>query len=168
MLIMGIFFSPQSFVFYHTISIQMLETWYEIVFISSFCLLNHFLKYCYSILMRMPFGFVFIFATLNFAQMVIHKLTIHIVHKIYEPNFTFFQENVSFVWNWQLLTNCANGLFVHLLRASPPVLSMWPSTLKSDEEKSKYAGLSHKNGFVPAYVLSLLRLVKGTAKRCTC
>jgi hypothetical protein len=37
--------------------------------------------------------------------------------------------------------------------------------LKSDEEKSKYASLPPENGFAPpAYVLSLLRLVKCAAK----
>jgi hypothetical protein len=36
--------------------------------------------------------------------------------------------------------------------------------LKSDEEKSKYASLTRENGFAPADVLSLLRLVKCAAK----
>jgi hypothetical protein len=42
------------------------------------------------------------------------------------------------------------------------------TVLKSDEKKSKYSGLSHRNGFVPAYLLSLLRLGKGAARLCTC
>jgi hypothetical protein len=33
---------------------------------------------------------------------------------------------------------------------------MWLCTLKSDEEKSKYAGLGQENNFGPAYVLRLL------------
>jgi hypothetical protein len=32
-----------------------------------------------------------------------------------------------------------------------------------DEEKLTYAGLAQENGFSPAYVLSLLRLVKSAA-----
>ncbi len=47
------------------------------------------------------------------------------------------------------------------------VLSMWPCTLKLDEEKSKYAGLAQETGFTTNF-LSLLRLVKGAAKLCTC
>jgi len=35
-----------------------------------------------------------------------------------------------------------------------------PSTLKSDEEKSKHACLAHENGFGSAFLHSLLRLVK--------
>jgi hypothetical protein len=31
------------------------------------------------------------------------------------------------------------------------VLSMWPSTLKPDEEKSTCAGLAQENDFSPAY-----------------
>jgi hypothetical protein len=38
---------------------------------------------------------------------------------------------------------------------------------KSDEEKPKCVGLAQQIGFVPAYVHSLLRLVKGAAKLCT-
>jgi hypothetical protein len=41
-------------------------------------------------------------------------------------------------------------------------------TLKSNEEKSNYAGLAQENGFASAYVLSSLRLVKGTALLRTC
>jgi hypothetical protein len=64
------------------------------------------------------------------------------------------------------------------LRASPGVLTMdiknqmkrsqhmWPWTLESDEEKSTYAGLIQENGFSPADLLSLLRLVKSIAKLC--
>jgi hypothetical protein len=54
-----------------------------------------------------------------------------------------------------------------VLRASPEVLSIWPWTLKLDEENSKHACLSQHNGFGPAFLHSLLRLVKGTAKLCT-
>jgi hypothetical protein len=36
------------------------------------------------------------------------------------------------------------------------------------KEKSKCAGLAQENGFAPAYLLSLLRLVKGAAKLSTC
>jgi hypothetical protein len=53
----------------------------------------------------------------------------------------------------------------HHVRASPKVFSMWPCTLWSDEEKSTYAaGLAQENGFSPAYLLSLLRLVKSAGK----
>jgi hypothetical protein len=37
-----------------------------------------------------------------------------------------------------------------------------------DEEKSKHASLAQQNGFNPAFLHSLLRLVKGTAKPDTC
>jgi hypothetical protein len=37
-----------------------------------------------------------------------------------------------------------------------------------DEEKSKRAGLAQKNGFGPAFLHSLLRLVKGTEKPNKC
>jgi hypothetical protein len=39
--------------------------------------------------------------------------------------------------------------FITRLRATPRLLSMWPCTLKSDEEKSIYVGLSQENGFSP-------------------
>jgi hypothetical protein len=39
-----------------------------------------------------------------------------------------------------------------VLRASPDVLSIWPWTLKLDEENSKHAGLSQHNGFGPAFL----------------
>ncbi len=38
-----------------------------------------------------------------------------------------------------------------MLRATPPVLSMWPCKLKLDEEKWKLAGLAQQNGFDPAF-----------------
>jgi hypothetical protein len=44
----------------------------------------------------------------------------------------------------------------------------WPCISKSDQEKSTYFGLAQENGFSPGYVLSLLRLVNGSAKLCTC
>jgi len=50
------------------------------------------------------------------------------------------------------------------VRASPPVLSLSPCTLKSDEENSTYASLAQENGFSPACLLSLLRLVKSSNK----
>jgi hypothetical protein len=34
-----------------------------------------------------------------------------------------------------------------------------------DEEKSTYAGVAQENGFPPAYLLSLLRLVKCAGKQ---
>jgi hypothetical protein len=48
------------------------------------------------------------------------------------------------------------------------VLSMWSCKLKLDEEKWKCAGLAQQNGFGPAYLYSLLRPVRGTAKPNTC
>jgi hypothetical protein len=52
------------------------------------------------------------------------------------------------------------------LRASPPVLSMWPCTLTFDERNSTYAaGLVQENSFSPAYLVSVLRLVKSSAKQ---
>ncbi len=50
------------------------------------------------------------------------------------------------------------------VRATPPVLSMWPCKSKLDEEKSKHVDLAQQNGFGPAFLYSLLRLVKGIAK----
>ncbi len=44
------------------------------------------------------------------------------------------------------------------------MLSMWPYKLKLDDEKSKHAGLAQQNGFGPAFLHSLLGLVKGIAK----
>jgi hypothetical protein len=40
--------------------------------------------------------------------------------------------------------------------------------VKITEEKSKYAILALQNGLDPAYLLSLQRLVEGTAKPYTC
>jgi hypothetical protein len=54
------------------------------------------------------------------------------------------------------------------LRATLPVLSMWPCKLKLDEDMSKHASLAQWIGFGPAFLHSLLRLVKGTAKPNTC
>jgi hypothetical protein len=45
---------------------------------------------------------------------------------------------------------------------------MQPCKLKLDEEKLKHVGLALQNGFGPAFLHSLLRLVKGTAKPNTC
>jgi hypothetical protein len=39
------------------------------------------------------------------------------------------------------------------LRAAPTVLSMWPSKIKLDEEKSKHAVLAQRNGFGPEFLL---------------
>jgi hypothetical protein len=58
--------------------------------------------------------------------------------------------------------------YIWVLRASPPVFSMWPCTLKLEEEKSTYACLAQENSFSPTYLLSLLRLVKSAAKLCIC
>lgn len=52
-----------------------------------------------------------------------------------------------------------------LVKSICTMLSMWPCTLKSGEERSTYAGLAQKNGFSPAY---LVRLVTSAAKLCTC
>ncbi len=45
---------------------------------------------------------------------------------------------------------------------------MWPCKLKLDQEKWKHAILVQQNGFGPAFLHWLLRLVKGTVKRNTC
>jgi hypothetical protein len=45
---------------------------------------------------------------------------------------------------------------------------MQPCKLKLDEEKLKNVCLALQNGFGPAFLHSLLRLVKGTAKPNTC
>jgi len=50
------------------------------------------------------------------------------------------------------------------LRATAPMLSMWPCKLKLDEEKSNHAGLAQQNAFGPAFLHSLTRLIKCTAK----
>jgi hypothetical protein len=54
------------------------------------------------------------------------------------------------------------GLFFHDLRATPPVLGIWPCKLKLDEEKSKHAGLGL------AFLHSLLKLVRCTSRPNTC
>jgi hypothetical protein len=41
---------------------------------------------------------------------------------------------------------------------------MWPCKLKLNEEKSKHASLAQQNGFGPAFLHTLLKLVKGIAK----
>jgi hypothetical protein len=71
--------------------------------------------------------------------------------------------------NHQLKNNFRSKIIQEFLvhfhvRASPKVLNMWPCTLGSDEEKSRYADLGQENGFSPANLLSLLRLVKTAAK----
>jgi hypothetical protein len=45
---------------------------------------------------------------------------------------------------------------------------MWRCKRKLDEGKSKHAGSTPQNGFGPAFLHNLLRLVKGTAKWNTC
>jgi hypothetical protein len=50
------------------------------------------------------------------------------------------------------------------IRTSPAELSVRPCTEKLDEENSKHAGLAEQNGFVPAHLHSLLRLVKRPSK----
>jgi hypothetical protein len=59
-----------------------------------------------------------------------------------------------------------NPISIIGVRASPPVLSVSLSTLKSDEENSTYARLAQENGFSPACLLSLslLKLVKSGSK----
>jgi len=42
---------------------------------------------------------------------------------------------------------------------------MWPCKRKLDEEKSKHAGLVQQNGFGPAFLHRMLRLVKGCAAK---
>jgi hypothetical protein len=54
------------------------------------------------------------------------------------------------------------------VRVAPLVLSMWPCKRKLNEEKSKHAGLAQHNGFGPAFLHRMLRLVKGTTKPNTC
>jgi hypothetical protein len=49
----------------------------------------------------------------------------------------------------------------HTFRASAAVLSIWSSTVKSDEEKSKCAGLAQQIGFHSATLDSLQCLVEG-------
>jgi hypothetical protein len=45
---------------------------------------------------------------------------------------------------------------------------MWLCKRKLSEEKSKHASLAQQNGFSPAFLHTMLRLVKGTAKPNTC
>jgi len=56
---------------------------------------------------------------------------------------------------WQVIErwNCE-------LRAAPLRLSMWPCERKLNKEKSKHAPLSQQNGFGPAFLHIMLRLVK--------
>jgi len=53
---------------------------------------------------------------------------------------------------------------IEKLRVAPLGLSMWSCERKLNEEKSKHAPLSQQNGFGPAFLHMMLRLVKGTAK----
>jgi hypothetical protein len=55
-----------------------------------------------------------------------------------------------------------------VVEENPAVLSMSPCTLKLNEEKSKDALLGKEHGFAPAYMHSLLKLVNGITKVCTC
>jgi hypothetical protein len=48
------------------------------------------------------------------------------------------------------------------------VLSILPCKRKLDAEKSKYASMAQQNGFGPAFLLKVQRLVEGTAKHETC
>jgi hypothetical protein len=41
---------------------------------------------------------------------------------------------------------------------------MWPFKRNLGEGKSKHPGLAQQNGFDPAFLHMMLRLVKGTAK----
>jgi hypothetical protein len=54
------------------------------------------------------------------------------------------------------------------LRAPLVVLNMWPYKLKLDEEKSKHVGLAQQNEVDPTFLHTLLRLVEGASKPCTC
>jgi hypothetical protein len=60
-------------------------------------------------------------------------------------------------------------IIIIIIRASPAavVLSIMPppSTLKLDEEKSKHMGLGEQNGFGPAFLYNLVRLVNGTSSK---
>jgi hypothetical protein len=56
------------------------------------------------------------------------------------------------------------GALECVIRVSPGGHSMWHCKVRSDEEKSKHASLVQRNGFVPALLQCLLRLVKGTSK----
>jgi hypothetical protein len=54
------------------------------------------------------------------------------------------------------------------LRAAPLVISMQLCKGKSDEQKVKTCQISQQNGFDPALVHRMQRLVKGKAKHKTC
>jgi hypothetical protein len=49
-------------------------------------------------------------------------------------------------------------------RAALSVLNMWPFKRNLGQGKSKHPGLAQQNGFDPAFLHMMLRLVKGTAK----
>jgi hypothetical protein len=51
---------------------------------------------------------------------------------------------------------------------APLVLIIWPCKRKLVEEQSKHAILAQQNGFGPAILHMMLRLVKGIAKPNTC
>jgi hypothetical protein len=56
-------------------------------------------------------------------------------------------------------------LYIYMiLRTSLTMFSMWPYTLKFDEERSKHVNLAQKNGFGLTYLHSLLKLGKGEEK----
>jgi len=54
-----------------------------------------------------------------------------------------------------------------VLRASPPVLSMWLQTVKFIAKKSKFAGLAQEIGFSAPNSWRLLWQVKGATQLCT-
>ncbi len=60
-------------------------------------------------------------------------------------------------------------LQVQHVRESPPVLSMWSCTVKTDEENLTYAGLTQGKGFWLSRIthVAVARLVKGSVALCT-
>ncbi len=104
------------------------------------------------------------FRNLEFQNM----LASHFLHitKLSKPiqgiSITFLSHKKTIKTNARVSITWVMWSIKWFLRASPVILSMWPWILKLGEEKSKHAGLAQQNGFSPAFLHSLLRLVKGS------
>jgi hypothetical protein len=70
-----------------------------------------------------------------------------------------FKGKAGKIGKWGSLKQKQPALKTVDLRAAQPVLSMWPCKIKLDEEKAKHAGLAQQNGFGPAFLHRMLRLV---------
>jgi hypothetical protein len=109
------------------------------------------------------------------------QVTIYTLLKFHydlNQNMREIQVCLQHLWCGALTVNCPCNLvwpaqviryhnFVMVLRASPPVHSMWLQTVKFISTKSKCASLTQEIGFAAPNSCSLPRLVKGVTKLCT-